>query len=118
MYKVIPTERFEKDVRYYIKKKGFVHIGKDIKAITDELEKGNLIGKEILGLKIKSEGHTFKVRSANTDTNTGQSNGYRILYYAVKDDSKIYLLTIYYKKEDNHIPTNQEIIKLVETYCM
>ena len=39
MYKVIPTERFEKDVRYYIKKKGFVHIGKDIKAITDELEK-------------------------------------------------------------------------------
>lgn len=70
------------------------------------------------GLKIKSEEHTFKVRSANTDTNTGQSNGYRILYYAVKDDSKIYLLTIYYKKEDNRIPTDREIINLVETYCM
>ena len=36
---VIPTEQFEKDVKYYIKKKGFTHIGADIKAITDELEK-------------------------------------------------------------------------------
>ena len=43
MYEVIPTERFEKDVKYYVKKKGFVHIGTDIKAITDELEKGNLV---------------------------------------------------------------------------
>lgn len=29
-----------------------------------------------------------------------------------------YLLTIYYKKEDNRVLTNQEIIKLVETYCV
>lgn len=34
------------------------------------------------------------------------------------DDGKIYLLTIYYKKEDNRVLTNQEIIKLVETYCV
>ena len=61
MYEVIPTERFEKDVKYYVKKKGFVHIGTDIKAITDELEKGNLVGTEIPGLKIATEGHTFKV---------------------------------------------------------
>ena len=35
MYTVIPTEQFEKDVKYYIKKKGFTHIGADIKAKTD-----------------------------------------------------------------------------------
>ena len=68
MYTVIPTEQFEKDVKYYIKKKGFTHIGADIKVITDELEKGNLIGTEIPGLKIPTDGHTFKVRTANTDT--------------------------------------------------
>ena len=51
-----PTEQFEKDVKYYIKKKGFKHIGADIKAITDELEKGNLIGTEIPGLKIPTNG--------------------------------------------------------------
>ena len=118
MYTVIPTERFEKDVKYYIKKKGFTHIGEDIKVITDELEKGNLVGPEIPGLKIPTDGHTFKVRSANTDTKVGQSNGYRIIYYAVRDDEEVYLLTIYYKKDDNRIPTNQEIIELVEAYCM
>ena len=45
-----------------------MHIGSDIKAVTDELQKGNLIGTEIPGLKIPTDGHTFKVRSANTDT--------------------------------------------------
>ncbi len=118
MYTVIPTEQFEKDVKYYIKKKGFTHIGADIKVITDELEKGNLIGTEIPGLRLPTDGHTFKVRTANTDTRAGQSNGYRIIYYAVRDDGEVYLLTIYYKKDDNRTPTNQEIIELVETYCM
>ena len=47
-----------------------------------------------------------------------QSNGYHIIYYAVRDDEEIYLLTIYYKKDDSRIPTNQEIVELVETYCM
>ena len=36
----------------------------------------------------------------------------------VRDDEEVYLLTIYYKKDDNRTPTNQEIIELVETYCM
>lgn len=74
-----PTEQFEKDVKYYIKKKGFKHIGADIKAITDELEKGNLIGTEIPGLKIPTNGHTFKVRSANTDTRAVQWLSYHLL---------------------------------------
>ena len=62
-------------MKYYIKEKRFTYIGADIIAITDELEKGNLIGTEIPGLRIPTDGHTFKVRSANTDTKAGQSNG-------------------------------------------
>ena len=76
-----------------------------------------MIGTEISGLKIPSDGHTFKVRSANSDTKVGQYNGNRIIYYAVRDDEEIYLLTIYYKKDDDRIPTNQEIIELAEAYC-
>ena len=53
MYEVIPTERFEKDVKYYVKKKGFVHIGTDIKAITDELEKDESLQYTIEILKKK-----------------------------------------------------------------
>lgn len=118
MYTIIPTARFEKDVRYYIKKKRYSHIGKDIQLITAELQQGHLIGAEIPGLNISEHGHIFKVRSVNTDTRSGQSNGYRILYYAINEELKIYLLTIYSKKDDNNIPSDKEIISLVNTYCI
>lgn len=118
MYTVIPTARFEKDIKYYIKKKRYFHIGEDIRQITNELQQGHLIGTEIPGLKISDHGHIFKVRSNNTDTHSGQSNGYRILYYAISEELKIYLLTIYSKKDDNNIPSDNEIISLVNTYCV
>ena len=118
MYKVIPTERFKKDVKYYVKKKGFVKIDEDIRSVTNELEDGNLIGDEIPNLKIETEGHTYKVRVANSDMKVGKSNGYRIIYYAIKDDKEVYLLTIYYKMDDNKIPSEKEIIELVEEYCV
>lgn len=118
MYTVIPTARFEKDIKYYIKKKRYFHIGEDIRQITNELQQGHLIGSEIPGLKISDHGHIFKVRSINTDTHSGQSNGYRILYYAISEELKIYLLTIYSKKDDNNIPSDNEIISLVNTYCV
>ncbi len=118
MYTVIPTRQFEEDVEYYIRKKKYLHIRQDIKAITDELEAGNLVGMEIPNLKLEVSGHTYKVRSANTDTRAGQSNGYRVIYYVIRDDLEIYLLTIYSKKDDNRIPSNQEIIDLVNTYCV
>ena len=51
MYTVIPTKQFEKDVKFYVKKKGFIHIGADIKAVTDELEKGNLVVWGCTGLR-------------------------------------------------------------------
>lgn len=60
----------------------------------------------------------YKVRVANSDMKVGKSNGYRIIYYAIKDDQEVYLLTIYYKKDDNKIPTDKEIVELVEEYCM
>ena len=39
MYTVIPTARFEKDIKYYIKKKRYFHIGEDIRQITNELQR-------------------------------------------------------------------------------
>lgn len=118
MYKIIPTERFSADVKYYIKKKHYTKIGEDIRTVTDELQNGNLIGDEISGLRVESDGHTFKVRAANSDMKAGLSKGYRIIYYAVREDGEIYLLTIYSKKDDNRIPNNKEIVGLVAKYCL
>lgn len=95
-----------------------LHIKDDIKIITDQLEKGNLIGDEIPNIQVSVDNHTYKVRTVNTDSNEGKSNGYRIIYYVIKDDLDIYLVTIYSKKDDKRIPTNSEIIKLIANYCI
>ena len=60
----------------------------------------------------------IKVRIANTDTKMGKANGYRMIYYAIKEDNTVYLLTIYYKKDDKRIINNKEIINLVNKYCL
>lgn len=116
-FEVIPTEQFEKDIQYYIKKKKYRSILDDVNEIVEELENGNLLSDPIPGL-IFDESETIKVRIANTDTHVGKSNGYRLIYYVVKNDYEIYLLTIYYKKEDNNIPSNKDIENLVKQYCL
>lgn len=114
VYDVIPTERFEKDVKYYKRKKKFTHIMDDISGIIQELQNGNLLGDEINDLGLMENESTFKVRAVNTDTKAGQSNGYRLIYYAVKNDHEIYLLTIYYKKDLENIDKKQ-ILKMIES---
>ncbi|MCL2772994.1 MAG: hypothetical protein FWD71_06560 [Oscillospiraceae bacterium] len=116
-YDVIPTPRFDSDVEFYIKKRKYRHIRNDIAPILIELEKGNLIGDEISGISAKAGEHTYKVRAANTDMKQGKSNGYRLIYYAIQDDGVIFLLTLYYKKDDNRIPTDEEIVGIIEQYC-
>jgi mRNA-degrading endonuclease RelE of RelBE toxin-antitoxin system len=117
-YEIKTTSRFEEDVSYYVKKRKFKHIIDDVEKIINKLKSGNLVGEVIPDLKINKESHTYKVRVANTDTNVGKSNGYRLIYYAIQDDYIIYLVTIYYKKDDNIIPSNDEIAALVKEYCI
>ncbi len=117
-FDVKPTEKFEKDVIFYTKKKKYVHIIDDIKTVSKELEQGNFIGDEIPNLKVEAGGHTYKVRAANTDTKSGKSNGYRIIYYVVMDNKVVYLLTIYSKKDDDKVLSNKEIVELIAKYCL
>lgn len=72
-----------------------------------------------LGLHLNDENDkVIKVRIANTDTKKGKSNGYRMIYYAIKEDKSIYLLSIYYKKDDNRVLEDNDIVKLVKKYCL
>lgn len=116
-YVIIPTPKFENDIAYYEKKKKYKHIVDDITKIVQELEQGNLIGDIIPELNLPNDNHTYKVRSANTDIKVGKSNGYRIIYYVIRDDKEIYLITIYSKKDDNRVTGNKEIEELVKEYC-
>ena len=56
----------------------------------------------------------FKVRLKNSDKNRGKSAGYRVYYY-LKIDEKVFLLTIYDKSEIEMI--NEEILnQLIKDY--
>lgn len=110
-YEVIPTQKFEDDLAYYYKKKKYRSIYDDVSEVVATLKSGNLVGDAIPNLRCRNS--TIKVRVANSDTNSGKSNGYRLIYYAIINDREIYLLTIYSKKDDNDIPSDSEIIEMV-----
>ncbi|MBR3622788.1 MAG: type II toxin-antitoxin system RelE/ParE family toxin [Selenomonadaceae bacterium] len=107
---VIFTEKFKNDLKYYIRKKKYKNILVDIKSVVNELEQGHLVGDELEDINV--EGRTFKVRVANSSANVGKSNGFRIIYYVVQDDNA-YLLTIYSKKDDVKIPSDNEVKDLI-----
>lgn len=120
MYEIIYTPKFEKDFEFYYKKRKYKHIADDIKDIISNLEKGNLVGDELedIASKIPSTNKTFKVRAANSDMKVGKSKGYRLIYYAISDDNQIYLLTIYAKKDNNNIASDNDIVQIIKEYCI
>lgn len=116
-YEVIPTPKFEEDLDYYERKRKFKHIEDDVNKEVEKIEEGILIGDPIFDINLNNGEDAYKVRAVNTDTNKGKSNGYRIIYYAIKNERTVYLLTVYYKKDDKRILSKKEIIKLINTYC-
>jgi len=106
------SEHFSNDVRYYVRKKKYKKIFKDIESIMPYLESGILIGDKLSGFNLPEGAALYKVRIANTSANVGKSNGFRLIYYLSTAD-KIYLLTIYSKKDDERIPTDEQIALIV-----
>ena len=110
--KIFPAKPFKDNVRFYKRKKKYTKIIEDIAPITAELAKGNLVGDKLDNLKLPF-GDVYKVRIANSSANEGKSNGFRMIYYAVFDD-KIYLLTIYSKKDDIRVLNDNQIAILAK----
>ena len=109
---IIWSSRFESDVRYYFKKKRYTKILDDIDQVVDELKTGNFIGDKLDNINFPNNSAVYKVRVANTSTKSGKLNGFRLIYY-LKVEEKIYLVTIYSKKDDNRIPTDAQIAELI-----
>ena len=109
---IIATKHFKDDVAYYRRKKKYLKINSDIDTVTDELENGNLVGDKLENLDIPEGTAVYKVRIANSSANVGKSNGFRLLYYVVIED-KIYLLTIYSKKDDIRVISDEQIELLI-----
>lgn len=112
IYKIVPTPKFQRDIKEY--RKRFKNITKDLDTIIGKLAIGELLGDNVPKVKIKEiDEEIKKVRVINSDTKKGKSNGYRVIYYVVKNDGTIFLLTVYYKKDKENI-TPEEIAQLIK----
>lgn len=114
-YEVIPTPKFEKDLKKLGKKNK--DIVDDIEPVLENLEHGKFDGN-IIQMHLKDNNNVaIKVRVANTGNNKGKSGGYRLICYAEKENGQVFLLTIYSKNERENI-TNKEILELILKYCI
>lgn len=97
-YKIIPTHRFEKELRRLAKK--FPSLKNEfaqlIDVITENPESGTFIGN-----------NCYKIRLAISSKSKGKSGGARVITYLYIESSTVYLLTIYDKSEKTDLKPNE-----------
>jgi mRNA-degrading endonuclease RelE of RelBE toxin-antitoxin system len=104
------SERFLKDAKRLKEKKNFRKIADDIKEVENWLKSGEVKGDLIPGL---SGLQIFKIRQKNSSVNSGKSGGFRIIYYQIREDDVIVMLTIYSKTETESV-SRQEILEILK----
>ncbi|WP_413171048.1 type II toxin-antitoxin system RelE/ParE family toxin [Anabaena azotica] len=94
------TAKFKRNLSILAKK--YRSIRKDIQPIIEQLQSGNLPGDQVSGI-----GYTiFKIRVKNSDIQKGKSGGYRLIYY-LKTSTRIILVTIYSKSDQEDIAAEE-----------
>ena len=94
------TPEFKRNLRVLSKK--YRHIRSDVQPVIDHLQLGEIIGDKVSGTR-----HTlFKVRIGNSDIQKGKRSGYRLIYH-LKTSTKVILVTIYSKLDQEDISAKQ-----------
>ncbi len=96
-YRVIPLERFKRDVRQLSKK--YRHIKDDLRELEALVAENPTAGHTIPELK----GHFYKIRLRSTDLRKGKQAGYRVVYYLAQETETVFLVTMYVKGEKENI---------------
>jgi len=106
-FKVIPTKFFIKKIKKL--KKKYPNIITDIDNLVLFLKKNPENGIH-LGRSI------YKIRLKSSDITKGKSGALRIIYYMLTRNSKIYLLTIYFKGKKENISWSEieNLLKEIE----
>jgi len=97
-YSVDTTDDFDKSAVRFVKKKKFRKLPNQIENLIDDFENGNFSG-DLLTRHDNPAYEVYKKRLPNEDTQTGTSDGYRVIYMVVQEKRVVGLLAIYYKKE-------------------
>jgi mRNA-degrading endonuclease RelE of RelBE toxin-antitoxin system len=104
------SARFLKDAKRLKERKNFRKIADDVKETEESLKAGKDKGDLIPGLSVLQ---IFKIRQRNSSTNTGKSGGFRIIYYQMRENNVVIMLTIHSKTEQNNI-SKEEILEILK----
>lgn len=104
-YKIIPTHKFEKEIKRLIKK--FPSLKKEYATLITELKTNPTSGTPL-------GDNCYKIRLAIASKNKGKSGGGRVITYVVVDDTAVFLLTIYDKSERDNI-SDKELKILIKS---
>jgi len=99
------TDAFDRSIKRLSKK--YRNVGKDLESLIERLRAGETPGDQIPGVGYP----VYKERLPNRDSQSGQSGGYRVIYY-VQTETAVYLIEIYAKgiKENIQPETIRRII--------
>lgn len=114
MYEIEYTSYFKNQLKRLLKK--YPKSEDEFKKVFEKLEKGELLGVAYDDLGLPDSEDVYKVMVANIDANRSPKNGFRMIYYAIKNDEIIYMLAVYAKKEVANLKQS-EIKKLLRKYC-
>lgn len=114
MYDIEYTSNFKNQFKRLLKK--YPKPEDEFREVFEELENGNLVGVAYDNLGLKEGEDVYKVMVANIDANRSAKNGFRIIYYAIKNDKLIYMLAVYAKKEVQNL-RQSEVGELIRRYC-
>ncbi len=91
---ILSLESFKKDVKKLYKKNK--KLGLDLKSLNE-----TLLSNPKAGIELSNS--LYKIRLENSSSKTGKSGGFRIIYYYIDKNDKLYLLKIYSKTEISNI---------------
>ena len=90
--------------------KRYRNIKIDIQPLLSQLLTGKLPGDQIAGTNY----NIYKVRAKNSDTKSGKSGGYRVIYQV--ENSKIIILHLIYSKSDQATITVKQIKEMIKDF--
>jgi hypothetical protein len=108
--KVIPTDYFNKKAKPLVKK--YKSLQDEINTLASKIEENPTMGVD-LGDNIR------KIRLASKSKGKGKRGGFRVITYLLniqKDETEVYLISIYDKSEIENVPKEeiQSIVKEIQ----
>lgn len=104
-YNLIPTPNFAKELKKLAKK--YPSLKNDLAQLGKEILEDSTLGTAI--------GHQcYKIRLAIKSKGKGKSGGARVITYVLKEDERIFLISIYDKSDQDNI-SDKKLLELLKS---